>query len=129
MDTILTNHNNSNRVSKKDLIQLLRYNDTRSNAATASSKKLDVLVPCVAATILAAGIPMAAASVVLAQVQADYMPLTALQEEERWEAALALHHALYLLACYHLPLLVFNLDRHLPGWFGPRLEEESSSKK
>ena len=118
-------NDDSEQVSQQDMAKLLEYHNTRS----AAKDEKDVLVPCVAATILSAGIPPAAASVVLAQVLADFMPLTVLREEERWEAALALHHALYLLACYHLPLLVFHLDRYLPGWFGPRLENVSLDKE
>jgi len=123
MKTILTETNNPNAVSQQDLIQLLRYNNTRSAPSSGNKRSMDTLVPCVASTLLASGIPLAATSVCLGQIQADYMPLTALQEEERWEAALSLHQHLYLLACYHLPLLVVHLDRYLPGWHGPRVYE------
>ena len=48
------------------------------------------------------------------------MPLLHLPPTERWEASLSLHSEFYLLAVYHLPLLVFHLDRYLPGWQWPQ---------
>ena len=48
------------------------------------------------------------------------MPLLRLAHEERYLAAKALHSEFYLLACYHLPLLVMHLDRHCPGWYWPK---------
>lgn len=81
----------------------------------------DVLVPPVAATVLAAcGSDVIVASVLLHQLVAQKLPLLALQGPERWDAALLLHHEWYLLACYHVPLLVFHLDRYVPGWYWPK---------
>ena len=88
----------------------------------------DPLVPPVAATILATGIPVAAASVVLAQMIPNYMPLLALQPQERWEAALSLHNEFYMLASYHLPFLVYHLDRYWPGWHWPRIPQHDNSE-
>jgi hypothetical protein len=93
----------------------------------------DVLLPMVAATILSAGpMPVAAAAVMLSQIVPNFMPLLALSTtpvdssggtgmstSERWEASLLLHAEFYLLACYHIPLLVFHLDRYMPGWHWP----------
>ena len=122
---------------QQDLMKLLAYhsnnnqhkdNNSSSLSSSSSNSSMDVLIPCVARVLLAAGIPVAAASVVLGQVQAQVMPLLALDpNEERWEAALSLHHALYLLAAYHLPLLVVHLDRHLPGWFAPQQQPQQQS--
>jgi hypothetical protein len=100
----------------------------------------DVLIPPVAAAMLAvassfssaqslessrsvdadADVAAAVASVLLHQLVANFMPLLALRPSERWDAALLLHQELYLLACYHVPLLVYHLDRHLPGWQWPQ---------
>ena len=45
-------------------------------------------------------------------------------ETEQREASLLLHTEFYLLACYHIPLLVFHLDRYLPGWYWPKLLDD-----
>ena len=58
------------------------------------------------------------------------MPILALTPAERLEAAKSLHSHFYLLACYHLPLLVFHLDRYAPGWYWPkRLDEVTNMKE
>jgi hypothetical protein len=57
------------------------------------------------------------------------IPLLALTQEERWEAAKSLHTQFYLLACYHLPLLVFHLDRYAPGWYWPKKLGEDESEE
>jgi len=121
-----------------DLIQLVQYHlhQNKSVSTTISSssgngeaapkdeEEKDVLLPAVAAVILSAGIPVSAAAVVLSQIIPNFMPLLALPPEtEQWEAALLLHNEFYLLACYHVPLLVFHLDRHLPGWYWPKLPD------
>jgi len=92
---------------------------------------IDPLIPPVALAILQAGIPTAAASVVLSHIEPAAMPLLRLGNSERYKAAKALHSEFYLLACYHLPLLVMHLDRHCPGWYWPRrgkLEDNKQSK-
>ena len=82
----------------------------------------DTLLPMVAATLLSTNLPVAAASVVLSQIIPTFIPLLALPPAtERWEAALFLHSEFYLLACYHIPLLVLHLDRYIPGWYWPKL--------
>jgi hypothetical protein len=80
----------------------------------------DALIPTVATTILSCGVSATGAAVLLAQVIPHCMPLLALPVDERWEASLLLHTELYLLACYHVPLLVFHLDRYTPGWYWPK---------
>jgi hypothetical protein len=80
----------------------------------------DALIPTVATTILSCGVSATGAAVLLAQAIPHCMPLLALPVDERWEASLLLHTELYLLACYHIPLLVFHLDRYIPGWYWPK---------
>jgi hypothetical protein len=124
---------------EKDLIDLVLYHQHSSQQkhTVASSEtgdtqhsavRKDHLLPMVAATLLASGIPTSAAAVVLSQIIPSYMPLLALPPEtERWEAALFLHSEFYLLACYHVPLLVFHLDRYFPGWYWPKLPIDDPS--
>ena len=52
----------------------------------------------------------------LSQIIPSFMPILALTTKERQEAATILHRQFYLLACYHLPLLVLHLDKHMPDW-------------
>jgi hypothetical protein len=103
----------------EDLTKLLLYHYYQQPVEARSTK--DRLVPPIAATLLAAAMPLATASVVLGQLIPNHMPLVALQPRERWDAALLLHQEFYFLACYHLPLLVTHLDRYLPGWYWPKL--------
>lgn len=91
-----------------------------SSLSSASSLGIDSLIPPVALAILESGFPPASASVVLSQIEPSAMPLLRLAHEERYLAAKALHSEFYLLACYHLPLLVMHLDRHCPGWYWPK---------
>ncbi|KAI2513369.1 hypothetical protein MHU86_1140 [Fragilaria crotonensis] len=85
-----------------------------------STKDMDPLLPPVACAILSAGLPAGAASVVLSNIMPTFMPLLALTQKERLHAARQLHSQFYLLASYHLPLLVFHLDRYAPGWHWPK---------
>jgi hypothetical protein len=89
----------------------------------------DVLLPPVTATLLGFGIPTAVVSLLLSRVVPQHIPLLALQATERWEAATGLHQHLYWLACYHLPLLVFHLDRYCPGWCGPRISATTAEQE
>jgi len=84
------------------------------------TQDLDPLLPPVACTILSAGISTAASSVLLSRIMPNVMPLLALTQMERQAASKTLHTEFYLLTCYHLPLLVFHLDRHAPGWHWPK---------
>jgi len=93
------------------------------------SRELDPLLPPVACTILSAGIPVAASSVLFSKIMASAMPLLALTRGEQLKAAKMLHTEFYLLACYHLPLLVFHLDRHSPGWYWPKQLETGEIKQ
>jgi hypothetical protein len=95
-------------------------------SSSVSSQEVDPLLPPVACTLLSAGFPTAAASVMLTYIMA-IIPLLALTQEEQWEAAKSLHSQFYLLACYHLPLLVFHLDRYAPGWYWPKKLGEDES--
>jgi hypothetical protein len=97
--------------------------DPAKNAdSTTTESTDDSLVPAAAAILLSTGMPAAAVSVALSKVLANHLPLLALKSNERWEAALLLHTDFYALATYHLPLLVFHLDRYMPGWYWPSLE-------
>ena len=99
-------------------------------SSTADVQEVDPLLPPVACTLLSAGVSPAAATVMLTSIMPNFMPLLALSQEDRWEAAKSLHTQFYLLACYHLPLLVFHLDRYAPGWYWPKKlgEEEEGDE-
>lgn len=123
----LTTQTDSVTTADEDLTKLLLHHyyqqqQQPNNSISSSSNKKqskDRLVPTVASVLLAAGLTPEIASVVLGQLIPNHMPLLALQPEERWDAALALHQEFYWLACYHVPLLVYHLDRYLPGWYWP----------
>ena len=66
----------------------------------------------IAATLLSASVP----NVMLSTIAPVALPLISLTETERLAAIKTLHRQLYLLANYHLPLLVLHLDRYAPGW-------------
>ena len=111
----------------QELDDLISYYQQQQNQHDAEP---DVLLPPIAAAILSTGISVTAAAVVLSQLIPNYMPLLALPADtERWEAALSLHSEFYLLASYHIPLLVVHLDRHLPGWQWPKLPPSVLSSK
>jgi hypothetical protein len=110
-----------------DLTKLLAYHWQQNS--TAAPSEADLLVPAVAAVILSTNMPVAAASVVLAQLLPAFTPVLALEPPERWEAALSLHSELYLLVCYHLPLLVYHLDQYAPGWHWPKLPASVRQKQ
>lgn len=102
----------------QDLCDILLFHYQSSNPV--EEEKPDPLLPPVAAALLSAGIPTVVTSVMFTNIMPSFMPLLALTQEERWEAAKSLHSQYYLLACYHLPLLVFHLDRYAPGWHWPK---------
>lgn len=77
----------------------------------------DPLLPPVACAILSAGVPKAAAAVMISQIIPSYMPILALNNLERQQVGEILHRQFYLLASYHLPLLVWHLDRYMPEWY------------
>ena len=92
----------------------------------------DPLLPPVICAILSAGIPKLATPVLMSHLMPSFMPFLALSPEERWEASKMLHQQFYLLACYHLPMLVYHLDRYVPGWFWPERvarKKDSSDEK
>jgi len=114
------NSSNSNSSTTKnaeaDLLKLLYYH--------CHNKQIkDPLIPPVAATLLSCLTPPNAC-VVLSELIPHHMPLLALvaTATERQEASeIFLYRNFHLLATYHVPLLVFHLDRHLPGWFRPMM--------
>lgn len=124
---------------RQDLLDVLQYhwrglpkpatstNDDEGDNGGGGDDKRDWFIPPVAATILGFSVPAPAASVLLSQVIGQHMPVLALQSTERWEAAKGLHQHLYWLACYHLPLLVFHLDRYWPGWCAPRVPQHDDT--
>lgn len=112
--------NNTSGVDE-DLLSVLAFSSTKDSDAP--TKEIDPLIPPVAYAILQSGIPPAAASVVLSQIEPSAMPLLRLSQSERHLAVKNLHMDFYLLACYHLPLLVMHLDRQCPGWYWPENEK------
>jgi hypothetical protein len=66
---------------------------------------------------LSAGVPEVAAAVMLNAIVPSFMPILALNVQERAQAAHILHRQFYLVCIYHLPLLVLHLDRYLPDWY------------
>ena len=96
----------------------------------ADQVEVDPLLPPVACAILSAGVSPPVTAVILSYIMPAFMPILALTPAERLEAAKSLHSHFYLLACYHLPLLVFHLDRYAPGWYWPkRLDEVTNMKE
>lgn len=122
-DTVLVAKPNGGKSDEKPASDNAKKDDETQASESSSA---DPLVPAAAATLLATGMPAAAVSVALSKILANHLPLLALKPEERWEAALLLHTDFYALATYHLPLLVFHLDRYMPGWYWPSLESLSS---
>lgn len=80
---------------------------------------IDLSVAKVLGILLATGLDAVACSVLWQQWVPSCMPLLALQKKESQDAARVMHEELYLLCCYHLPLLVTHLDRHMHGWHLP----------
>ena len=113
----------------EDLLSVLDFHDNDSKECNKSPKSIDTLIPPVAYAILQSGIPPAAASVVLSQIEPSSMPLLRLSQSERYSAVKNLHRDFYLLACYHLPLLVMHLDRQCPGWYWPKPIEDNSERE
>lgn len=103
--------------AKRALCEVLMF---YYQSSSGDSQEVDPLLPPVACAILSAGVSTASATVLLTSIMPSFMPLLALSQEDRWEAAKSLHTQFYLLACYHLPLLVFHLDRYAPGWYWPK---------
>ena len=102
----------------------------------ADQVEVDPLLPPVACAILSAGVSPPVTAVILSNIMPAFMPILALTPAERLESAKSLHSHFYLLACYHLPLLVFHLDRYAPGWYWPKqlnealdVKEESVTQK
>jgi hypothetical protein len=109
---------------KKQALIMLAYFQSRNKSSTSPSLCIDPLILPVALAILEAGIHPAAASVVLSHIEPSSMPLLRLEHYERYLAAKAESFDLYMLACYHLPMLVVHLDRHCPGWHWPKKDNK-----
>lgn len=123
-----TSTEDDNYEAKKRQLMSVSYFQCCNKSTSPSSLGIDSLIPPVALAILDAGLPPASASVVLSHIEPSAMPLLRLAHEERYLAAKALHSEFYLLACYHLPLLVMHLDRHCPGWYWPKKRSMHSDK-
>ena len=111
--------------SRKNLEEVLLFYFQKE----AEELHVDPLLPPVACAILCAGLSPSVASVVLSNILPAFMPILALTPTERLESARSLHSHFYLLACYHLPLLVFHLDRYAPGWYWPKNLDSSDIKE
>lgn len=118
----IDNTNELYEAAKEQLVSVLNFH----SQGKGSSAKTDTLLPPVAHAILQTGMPLAVASVVLSQIEPRAMPLMRLSTKERFLAAKALHADFYLLACYHLPLLMIHLDRNCQDWYWPKKEEEET---
>ena len=118
----IDNSNELYETTREQLLSVLNFH----GQGKGSSAKTDKLLPPVAYAILRTGMPLAVASVVLSQIEPKAMPLMRLSNEERFLAAKALHADFYLLACYHLPLLMMHLDRNCQDWYWPKKEEGES---
>ena len=119
----VSNTNAEYPAKKIALIQLASFQCRNKSSTISSSLGIDSLILPVALAILETGIPLGAASVILSQIEPSFMPILRLEHDERYLAAKALHSDFYLLACYHLPMLVMHLDRHCPGWYWPKNRE------
>jgi len=73
-------------------------------------------------TLLTTGLAPPVASVVLYKLLSSQMPLWQLPE-----GAGSLHDDFLRLASYHVPLLVYHLDRYVPGWHGLQQEDEKDT--
>lgn len=131
IDLVLYHHHHQTTLASPTAITEHGSEPTSSTAMTTKShdEERDILLPAVATVILTAGIPVSVAAVMLSQIIPNVMPLLALPPEtERWDAAISLHSCFYRLACYHVPLLVFHLDRYLPGWYWPKLPDQTRTE-
>ena len=119
------NSNNNNNTTNNDSGSDDTHNDNNNTPKTPPS--LDPLLPPVVCAILSAGIPKVAAPVLMSYLVPSFMPFVALTPEERSEASKLLHTQFYLLACYHLPMLVYHLDRYMPGWYWPQQPQQDQN--
>ena len=119
-------HSNSDR-SKSNNNDTDQEKSTTETAAVAVQH--DPLLPPVVCALLSAGVPKAATPVLMSHLVPSCMPLLALNPEERLEASKQLHSQFYLLACYHLPMLVYHLDRYVPGWYWAQQQHQQPNKK
>ena len=100
---------------------LMNHYDTSGKANFEENEdedeSMDPLLPPVVCAILSARVPRVAAAVMLSQIVPSFMPILALSTKERRTVGDVLHRQFYLLACYHLPLLVLHLDKYIPDWY------------
>ena len=87
----------------------------------------ELILASISATIIAAGIKSPVSAVVMRNIIPTFVPLMGLECKQRIETLRKLHKEFYLLACYHLPLLVQHLDRFVPGWYWPKDENEEGN--
>ena len=112
------------RESMRNRVASLTYfHNRRKGGGPEGDVTIDPLIAPVALAILRAGFSPAAASVIMSHIEPSSMPLLRLSTREQLVAAKALHFEFYLLACYHLPLLIMHLDRHCPGWYWPESDQ------
>lgn len=117
LQSILMYHYHSNNDQSSSSNNDTDQDKTTTETTTAVAVQHDPLLPPVVCALLSAGVPKAATPVLMSHLVPSCMPLLALNPEERLEASKQLHAQFYLLACYHLPMLVYHLDRYVPGWY------------
>mmetsp|Transcript_36703 Transcript_36703/g.41993 ORF Transcript_36703/g.41993 Transcript_36703/m.41993 type:complete len:1016 (-) Transcript_36703:611-3658(-) len=103
---------------RKALTTIMIYHyDTGNKAIEDGDFWKDPLLPPIVCCILCAGVPIPVACVMLSQIIPSFMPILALTIKERKRVATILHLQFYLLASYHLPLLVLHLDKYVTNWY------------
>ena len=82
----------------------------------------------ISATIIGAGVASPVHSIVMRHILPSFIPLMGLENSQRILAMKHVHKKFYLLACYHLPLLIQHLDKFAPGWFWVRTQSSNESE-
>ena len=123
VERILASVNNGDFQFYRKALQSLLWNhfdkgiETENDSDDEDSHLQDRLIAPVLSVILSATTPTPVACVMFSQIIPSFMPMLSLTTKEREETAMILHRQLYLLASYHLPLLVLHLDKFIPGWY------------
>merc|ERR1711937_657612 len=123
VERILASVNNGDSQFYRKALQSLLWNhfdkgiETENDSDDEDSHFQDRLIAPVLSVILSATTPTPVACVMFSQIIPSFMPMLSLTTKEREETAMILHRQLYLLASYHLPLLVLHLDKFIPGWY------------
>ncbi|CAB9517277.1 expressed unknown protein [Seminavis robusta] len=128
---LLYHYHNSNNSNSNNNSSTPTDTDTDSTTTTTAGNSIimDPLLPPVICAILSAGVPKLATPVLMSHITPNYMPFLALTPQERTEASKLLHSQFYLLACYHLPDLVYHLDRYVPGWYWAIQQQQPQDEK